>query len=99
MKVGVVVGTAGVALNLFEGKAGAVVRKIPTKWDETVEVLIVGSGFAGLAAAAEAAVNGAKSVVILEKMPIYGGNSIINGGEYKSSISATTVRTCMHRIR
>jgi len=84
MKVGVVVGTAGVALNLFEGKAGAVVRKIPTKWDETVEVLIVGSGFAGLAAAAEAAVNGAKSVVILEKMPIYGGNSIINGGEYNA---------------
>jgi fumarate reductase flavoprotein subunit len=49
-----------------------------------VDVLIVGSGFAGLAAAAEAAGNGAKSVVILEKMPIYGGNSIINGGEYNS---------------
>ena len=45
--------------------------------------MIVGSGFAGLAAAAEAAAAGAKAV-ILEKMPTYGGNSIINGGVYAS---------------
>ena len=36
-----------------------------------------------LAAAAEAAGAGAK-VVVLEKMPTYGGNSIINGGVYAS---------------
>lgn len=51
------------------------------KWDETVDVVVVGSGFAGLAAAIEAAAAGAKTVV-LEKMRTFGGNSIINGGIY-----------------
>ena len=55
--------------------AGAV--KLPTKWDETADVVIVGSGFAGLAAAIEAKKAGA-SVVVLEKMATVGGNSIIN---------------------
>lgn len=57
--------------------AGAV--KLPAKWDETADVVIVGSGFAGLAAAIEAKKAGA-SVVVLEKMATVGGNSIINGG-------------------
>ena len=46
-------------------------------------MVIIGSGFTGLSAAAESAGAGAKTV-ILEKMPTYGGNSIINGGEYNS---------------
>lgn len=50
-----------------------------TKWDETVDVIVVGSGFAGLAAAIEAKKAGA-NVIVLEKMPALGGNSIINGG-------------------
>jgi urocanate reductase len=72
-------GTAGV--HLFPGTAEAAVRKLPTTWNEEVDVLIIGSGFAGLAAGAEAAGRGNKTV-ILEKMPTYGGNSIINGGEW-----------------
>lgn len=50
------------------------------KWFSSVEVVIIGSGFAGLAAAITAVKNGAKDVVIYEKMPVYGGNSAINGG-------------------
>ena len=49
------------------------------KWDETVDVIVIGSGFAGLAAGIEAKKAGA-SVAILEKMRTPGGNSIINGG-------------------
>ncbi|MDR3270850.1 MAG: FAD-dependent oxidoreductase [Peptococcaceae bacterium] len=55
----------------------------PTHWDEEIAVLIIGSGFAGFAAAAEAAGLGAQTV-ILEKMPYYGGNSILSGGGYSA---------------
>ena len=48
-------------------------------WDESTDVVIVGSGFAGLAAAIEAKNLGA-SVIILEKMKGYGGNSVISDG-------------------
>lgn len=50
-----------------------------TNWDETVDVVVVGGGFAGLAAAIEAK-NGGASVAILEKMKVPGGNSIISDG-------------------
>lgn len=50
------------------------------KWDEETDILVVGSGFAGLAAAIEAKMAGSE-VVLIEKMPIYGGNSAINGGD------------------
>ncbi|MFC1917635.1 flavocytochrome c [Chloroflexota bacterium] len=48
-------------------------------WDEIADVVIIGSGFAGLTAAVEAHNCGA-SVIILEKMNAPGGNSIISDG-------------------
>ncbi|OPY12572.1 MAG: Urocanate reductase precursor [Syntrophus sp. PtaU1.Bin005] len=82
--LGAVAGS-GFALNMATpGSAEAAKRPLPKKWDETVEVLVIGSGFAGCSAAAQATSNGAKNVVVLEKMPTYGGNSIINGGVYAS---------------
>ncbi len=52
---------------------------IPPKWDEEADVVVVGSGFAGLAAAIEAK-NAGCAVIILEKMKGYGGNSTISDG-------------------
>jgi flavocytochrome c len=51
------------------------------KADETknYDVVIVGAGAAGLAAAVEAAETGAK-VAVLEKMPMAGGSTVVSGG-------------------
>ena len=46
----------------------------------TADVIVVGAGGAGLAAAITAAENGA-SVIIVEKMSNVGGNTLISGGE------------------
>ncbi|MFO8089502.1 MAG: flavocytochrome c [Desulfatiglandaceae bacterium] len=54
-------------------------RKSEGTWDETWDVVIVGSGFAGLAAAIEAREAG-RSVLVLEKMLGWGGNSTICDG-------------------
>ena len=48
-------------------------------YDEMTDVLIVGSGFAGMAAALAAAEKGVK-VKVIEKMAFLGGNSSLSGG-------------------
>jgi fumarate reductase flavoprotein subunit len=42
---------------------------------ESADIVIIGAGGAGLSAAVEAYENGVKKVVVLEKMPIVGGNT------------------------
>ncbi len=58
----------------------------PSAWDESCDVVVVGGGFAGLAAAYSAKINGA-DVILVEKMPFVGGNSQINGGVYAAYTS------------
>lgn len=48
-------------------------------WDDTYDIVVVGAGFAGLAAAIEAR-NAGASVIVLEKMMAPGGNSTISDG-------------------
>lgn len=75
-------------------KAGAdieALKKVPIekaeKSDKVIEretdVVVIGAGGAGLAAAVSAHQNGAK-VIVLEKMPKVGGNTIISGAAYNA---------------
>lgn len=61
------------------GKASAMPTDRPKKWDASYDVVIVGAGGAGLSAAAHAAEQGLK-VLLLEKMAFVGGSSAICGG-------------------
>lgn len=77
---GATVAAAGIAAGGLTLGAGEVhAAEVPKKWDESTDVVIIGSGFAALSAAIEAH-NAGSSIIILEKMPTAGGNSIINGG-------------------
>ena len=78
--VGATIAAGGAAGGLVPQPAEAAPEGIPAKWDKEVDVVIVGTGHAGLAAAIIAADAGAK-VVILEKMKKEqeGGNSKVSG--------------------
>ncbi|MBR8466109.1 flavocytochrome c [Campylobacter sp. faydin G-140] len=73
-----VVGAGALALSGVGASASALNEK-DVKFDEEWDVIIVGSGFAGLAAGLTSAKKGNK-VLIIEKMGRIGGNSVINGG-------------------
>lgn len=49
-------------------------------WDETYEVVVVGAGGAGLAAAIKAAQTGAKKILVVEKLDFTGGNTLLSQG-------------------
>ncbi|HAE91142.1 MAG TPA: flavocytochrome c, partial [Tissierella sp.] len=51
---------------------------------KTHDVVVIGAGGAGLSAAIEAKAAGA-DVIVLEKMPMAGGNTLISGAEYACS--------------
>jgi urocanate reductase len=48
-------------------------------WDEQTDIVVVGSGAAGLSAAIEAGLAGA-SVIVFERMKVAGGNTQISDG-------------------
>ncbi len=82
-----IAGLASTGIPLMTGQAQAACVPLPKKWDETYDVVVIGSGFAGLAAAIEAKNGGARDVAILEKMAVHGGNSIINGGDFCAPVT------------
>ena len=73
-----VLGLAGAGL--MAGAAHAAhAAEAPAGWDRECDVLVVGSGYAGLCAAIEARTAGADTLLI-EKMVVLGGNSALCGG-------------------
>jgi succinate dehydrogenase/fumarate reductase flavoprotein subunit len=75
---GSAIGTGAMVLaGLVPKEADA--ARVPRKWDKEADVVIVGFGGAGAAAAIEATDAGSK-VVILEKMAHAGGNTGVSGG-------------------
>jgi flavocytochrome c len=80
------VAVAGMAIGgvTATAKDALAVGDVPKKWDDAADVVIIGSGFAALSAAIEARIAGA-AVMVVEKMPLPGGNSIINGGDFAAA--------------
>lgn len=54
-------------------------------WDKTVNVVIIGSGGAGLATAVSAAEHGVKDILVLEKLGFLGGNTNIATGAFNTA--------------
>ncbi len=77
LKSSAVAGAAIGALSFGAGTAEAI--PVPKKWDKTADVIIVGTGYSGLAAAMVSRQLG-QNILLLEKMPVAGGNSVIAHG-------------------
>lgn len=69
-------GQSGVNLAALQTPVPTKIKKVKGTKTETYDLVIVGAGGAGLAAAVTAAQNGDHKVVILEKMPVIGGNTL-----------------------
>ena len=74
---------SGIDMALFDKKIEKT-ELIKEDEEKNVEVIVVGGGGAGLSAAVSAFENGAKSVLLIEKMPALGGNTILAGGAYNA---------------
>ena len=75
--VGQALTSAGVDLKGKKIQAGEMALE---ETEQSYDVVIVGSGGAGLSAAVEAYAQGATNIVILEKMTTVGGNTLVSAG-------------------
>ena len=73
---------AGVS-NLDTFKKNTVEVKAGDPIEETFDVVVVGAGGAGMAAAAQAAQDG-NTVLVMEENAEIGGNTLVSGGQYQS---------------
>lgn len=71
------------ASKIEEFKKNKVVHKAQKPIEETYDVVIVGAGGAGIAAAAQAVQNG-ETVLVIEKNAEVGGNTVVSGGQFQS---------------
>lgn len=71
--------SGGLGVAVGTSLTGCGQEKPALHWDREADVVIAGGGGAGLSAAIEAGKAGAK-VIVLEKMPYTGGDTILNGG-------------------
>ncbi|HUE60594.1 MAG TPA: FAD-dependent oxidoreductase [Acidimicrobiales bacterium] len=62
-----------------------------SRWDQSFDVVVVGSGAGGMTAALTAAAAGAK-VVVVEKAPKYGGSTALSGGGIWAPNNPTLLR-------
>jgi len=69
--------------NLDAFKANKVEHTAQDPIDVTADVVVVGAGGAGIAAAAQAVQNG-NTVLVIEKNAEVGGNTLVSGGQYQS---------------
>ena len=69
--------------NMDAFKSNKAVREAQAPIEETYDVVIVGAGGAGIAAAAQAAQDG-NTVLVIEKNAQVGGNTLVSGGQYQS---------------
>ncbi len=81
MAAGLMTGCTQSAPAAPEGSSSAATSWLPESWDIETDVVVIGTGCAGLSAACAAAENGAE-VLLLEKLPTIGGNSRVSGGNY-----------------
>ncbi|MEH6517384.1 MAG: FAD-dependent oxidoreductase [Halioglobus sp.] len=72
-------GLGGAAAFSFAGGSAAVPRSSVKSWDMATDILVAGSGAAGVSAAIEAKLAGAE-VLMLEALRQLGGSSIMSGG-------------------
>lgn len=69
--------------NIDEWKSREVVKAAKEAIEKSVDVIVIGAGGAGLAAAQSAKENGA-SVIVIDKMDRIGGNTALAGGAYNA---------------
>jgi len=75
---------AGADIAALKSKESTAEEPIQGDIEKTADVVVIGGGGAGLAAAVSAHQNGA-SVILVEKMPQLGGNTIISGSAYNAA--------------